>query len=124
MSLRFVTVDQSVLDMIRLNLVVFFLDISLFFGGGVEGRVWLVLLLIMKRIGKWSLMSIGIMQEIRLVGSWMLVKRLSIRVAEVEVTRVGLLIVGRIKRDRFSSRSSLVGACESNFSRSMLKSPM
>ena len=53
-------------------------------------------------------MSKGRMHEIIVTGSRMVEKILSIRVAELAVTRVGLLIVGRTASDRLVSRNSLV----------------
>ena len=65
-------------------------------------------------------MSIGRMKERELSLSKVFVKKLSMSVAELWVTRVGLFISGRMEYAILVLKKSLVGECVSFFNKSIL----
>ena len=71
-------------------------------------------------MGKWSYISVYNMPVADCLLRILLQNILSINVAEVLVTLVGLVMVGNRENEYFSSRNSELGKCLSMFSKLLL----
>ena len=125
MSESFRTASQGWLLIRELNLSMFFFDRSRIFlfavTGGGSGLFGILRNIV---IGKWSDISLIRIFEVRYVASRKLVKMLSMIVAVVGVTRVGLFIAGKSRCWTLISLKLLVRRWESDFRRSIFRSPM
>ena len=88
------------------------------------GKVFFTLICLeqSRQIGKWSDISVYEIPFVELlVESDILLKILFIRVAELSVTRVGLLIDGRNELENITSKNDEVAACVSLFNKLILR---